>query len=220
MKKIRLGVVLIVAFVSLGVYLVVYRKASILVVIPKPVSEVITVATNTPVSTATSTVSNKPAPQRERPGQVTTQEITEQNVFNGINQVRYNLGLKILKRNSVLDAVAQERLNDMFDKHYYNHTSPTGEDFIDALNHQGYAYSYGGENLAIGTTIIQDVVNNWISSPDHFNNIRGNVQGAIDAFTETGIAIRKGSPLPCLEAVTYKPVVECVLVVQIFGTPK
>ncbi|HVN26741.1 MAG TPA: CAP domain-containing protein [Candidatus Paceibacterota bacterium] len=92
-----------------------------------------------------------------------------------------------LAENQILDDVALLRLDDMFAKQYFAHVSPTGESALTVASDVNYAYLALGENLALGNFAgDQDVVNAWMASEGHRENILSR------QYTEIGVAVRKG----------------------------
>lgn len=111
--------------------------------------------------------------------------------------------LSPLKPNALLELAAQEKANDMAANGYFAHTSPSGLTPWYWFQKVGYNFTYAGENLAVNFTDSEDVINAWMNSPSHRENIlNGN-------FTEIGIATAQG---------TYNGK-SAVFAVQLFGTP-
>lgn len=71
---------------------------------------------------------------------------------------------------------ARFKSNDMFDNNYYAHISPTYGDATDMLKNvfnyefSGY-YSGAGENIATGQITPFEVVEDWLNSNGHRENI-------------------------------------------------
>ncbi len=60
----------------------------------------------------------------------------------------------------------------MFEKRYFAHTSPSGEDVSDMAGPLRYDYSCIGENLARGNfKSTEDLVRFWMKSPQHRKNL-------------------------------------------------
>lgn len=109
-------------------------------------------------------------------------DITYENVFILVNQVRVDEGLKPLRHSATLDKVAQDHLEDMHKDGYFAHKGPSGRDEWYYFNKEDYLFYRGGENLARYFPTVQDLVAGWVASPTHYQNI-------IDpTFIETGIA--------------------------------
>ena len=119
------------------------------------------------------------------------------------NEERSDLSKAPLRRNATLDAAAQMKANHMAKNEYFSHYAPNGTSPWYWFDQAGYTYAYAGENLAIHFTDSTEVVDAWMDSPTHRENIvNGN-------FTEIGVGTAKG------EYEGY----ETVYVVQLFGTP-
>lgn len=119
------------------------------------------------------------------------------------NDERSDLSKAPLRRNATLDAAAQMKANHMARMEYFSHYAPDGTSPWYWFDQAGYTYAHAGENLAIHFTDSTEVVDAWMNSPTHRENI---VNGA---FTEIGVGTAKG------EYEGY----ETVYVVQLFGTP-
>jgi uncharacterized protein YkwD len=79
-----------------------------------------------------------------------------------------------LRINSELDQAAQTKAQDMVNKNYWSHTSPSGQTPWNFIVNSGYEYQKAGENLAYGFSSAQDVVKAWMNSPDHRANVLNN----------------------------------------------
>ncbi len=120
------------------------------------------------------------------------------------NTERATLGLSQLKVNSVLNKVAELKVQDMVKNGYFAHVSPTGISPWSWFSLAGYDYRYAGENLAVNFKDYKNIVPSWMKSPSHKANI-------VDAhYTEIGIAIMEG---------IYKGKT-VVFVTQEFGKPQ
>ncbi|MCK4592656.1 hypothetical protein KAT63_04435 [Candidatus Parcubacteria bacterium] len=94
--------------------------------------------------------------------------------------------LPALFQNDDLDAIAMERLEDMFEKQYFDHISPEGLGASDIAEDIGYEFISIGENIALGNFKDDKVlVQAWMDSPGHRANILN------DGYTEIGIAVKK-----------------------------
>jgi hypothetical protein len=103
----------------------------------------------------------------------------------------------------VLDESAKRKAEDMRDNQYFAHDSPDGVEPWYWFEKVGYDYVHAGENLAIYFDDSEEVVNAWMHSPLHKDNILKK------EYTEIGVATVKGK---------YKGY-DTVFVVQHFGTP-
>lgn len=131
-----------------------------------------------------------PAPQEgntTEPKQDTTQQTPsslhefEQEVIRLVNVERQKAGLNALKTNLELSNVARIKSNDMKDKGYFSHTSPTYGSPFDMMKSFGIRYSYAGENIAMGQRTPEEVMKGWMNSEGHRNNILN------PNFTEIGV---------------------------------
>ena len=95
----------------------------------------------------------------------------EQSVIQLTNQQRANNGLKPLEYNWELCRIARYKSQDMIDKKYFNHTSPTYGSPFDMIKAFGLSYRSAGENIAKGQKDAQAVVTAWMNSSGHRANI-------------------------------------------------
>lgn len=105
-----------------------------------------------------------------------------------MNRERAAAGLAPLRLNEALCEAADDRMRDMFTKHYFEHVSPDGIDPFTWVDKRGYNYRQIGENLAVGYRTAGDVVDGWMHSEHH----RENVLGA--GYEEIGICVAEGAP--------------------------
>jgi len=105
-----------------------------------------------------------------------------------MNRERLSRGLRPLRVNRSLSLAAGDRVRDMLAQHYFNHVSPAGVDPFTWVDRRGYDYSEIGENLAVGYATADDVVDGWMHSQGHRDNILRS------AFAEVGIAFIDVSP--------------------------
>ena len=103
-----------------------------------------------------------------------------------MNRERAAAGLGPLRLNAALSAAAEDRMHDMFAKHYFEHVSPDGIDPFTWAEKRGYDYRQIGENLAVGYPRASDVVDGWMHSDGHRANILN------PSFKLMGIGARKG----------------------------
>lgn len=113
-----------------------------------------------------------PAPVTPVPQQPTTGiSAFNQQVLDLTNAERTKAGLAPLKYNAELSNVAKIKSEDMRDKKYFNHTSPTYGSPFTMMSNFGIKYTAAGENIAAGYTTPQAVVTGWMNSPGHRQNI-------------------------------------------------
>jgi uncharacterized protein YkwD len=109
-------------------------------------------------------------------------------LVEAMNRERAAAGLAPLRLNETLSAAADDRMRDMFAKHYFEHVSPDGIDPFTWAEKRGYDYRAIGENLAVGYRRASDVVDGWMHSAGHRENVMGR------DFEEIGIAISDAAP--------------------------
>ena len=113
--------------------------------------------------------------------------LTRAGVIKWTNEQRQKNGLPPLKENTRLDASAKLKVDDMFLRQYFEHTSPLGITVGDLAQKVGYEYIMIGENLALGNfKDSEELVNAWMNSPGHRENILNN------RYTEIGVAVFEG----------------------------
>ena len=95
----------------------------------------------------------------------------EQQVVDLTNQERAKQGLPALKVDLELSKVAREKSLDMQKNNYFSHTSPTYGSPFDMMKKFGISYKAAGENIAKGQRTPQEVVNAWMNSSGHRQNI-------------------------------------------------
>ncbi|MFP7284137.1 CAP domain-containing protein [Bacillus altitudinis] len=95
----------------------------------------------------------------------------EQEVVELTNKERAKQGLKALSVDSKLSKSARAKSQDMKDKNYFSHTSPTYGSPFDQMKQFGITYKTAGENIAQGQRSPQEVVTAWMNSEGHRANI-------------------------------------------------
>lgn len=88
-----------------------------------------------------------------------------------VNQERAKEGLQPLVVKMDLTNVAQVKAEDMAKNKYFSHTSPTYGSPFEMMKKFGINYSYAGENIAMGYTTPESVMEGWMNSPGHKKNI-------------------------------------------------
>lgn len=111
----------------------------------------------------------------------------QKEVLNLVNKERSNRGLAPLKLNDSLSNVATIKSQDMIDKNYFDHTSPTYGSPSNMINKFGISYNSMGENIAMGQSSPEEVMNSWMNSPGHRKNILN------PNFTELGVGVAKNN---------------------------
>jgi uncharacterized protein YkwD len=104
-----------------------------------------------------------------------------------VNKRRIENGLPQLIVNQKLILAAQSKADHMQENEYFSHIdSRTGKKWSDFIKDQKYSYVVAGENLANGFYEVETMVQAWIDSPTHRENI---MNTSVD---ETGIGISYG----------------------------
>lgn len=118
-----------------------------------------------------------------------TTDISAQELLLLTNQDRKIAGTGQLTINDQLSQAAYLKAQDMYAKNYWAHNSPDGITPWVFIRKAGYQYVYAGENLARGFTTSHDVVDAWMASPSHKENmLSGNYQ-------DVGFAVMDGKLL-------------------------
>lgn len=120
------------------------------------------------------------------PFQAWMSEAIQNQVLALVNQERAAQEMSVLKINSVLNASALEKAEDMIEQGYFAHFSPDGKKPWDFINRNDYAYLFVGENLAMNFTSANSVHKALMDSPSHRKNILN------DQYTEVGMAVISG----------------------------
>lgn len=129
--------------------------------------------------------------------------ITADGLLVGTNEERQKLNLEKLVLNEELNQAALAKAQDMFNDQYWAHVAPDGKQAWDFIKEAKYVYKYAGENLARDFNNNDEVVEAWMASPSHRENIVNR------DFTQMGLAVVNGN----LKGFNT------TLVVQIFAVP-
>ena len=95
----------------------------------------------------------------------------EQEVIRLTNLERAKYGLKPLTEDWELSRVARYKSQDMHDRRYFDHNSPTYGTPFQMMKAFGLSYRSAGENIAMGYRTPQAVVTGWMNSSGHRANI-------------------------------------------------
>ncbi len=119
------------------------------------------------------------------------------------NQMRQENGLKALSINSLLINSAKAKAEAMLSANCWSHYCPDGKSPWDFFDDSGYIYLYAGENLAEGFENNEGVMNAWMNSLTHKENILN------EQFNEIGIGFAYGN---------YQGISNNTVIVVHFGT--
>lgn len=103
-----------------------------------------------------------------------------------VNQERTKQGLKELFLSDDITDIATLKSQDMANKGYFSHTSPTYGTPFQMLQSYGISYKSAGENIAAGQKTAQEVMQSWMNSSGHRANILNS------GYTEIGIGYYVG----------------------------
>ncbi|PET46556.1 hypothetical protein CN514_20475 [Bacillus sp. AFS001701] len=110
-------------------------------------------------------------PSTETPSNSASLSAYESKVVELTNAERTKAGLKPFTVNATLSKTARLKSQDMTDKNYFDHTSPTYGSPFDMMKQFGITYSYAAENIAKGQKTPEEVVTAWMNSAGHRANI-------------------------------------------------
>jgi len=127
--------------------------------------------------------------------------ISDTEIVNFTNDQRLKHGVLPVKQDAQLNQAAFMKGQDMFKNQYWAHVSPTGVQPWSFITSSGYVYAYAGENLARDFGDSRSVVEAWMDSPTHKENILNS------HYKDIGVAVVNG----VLDGV------ETTLVIQEFG---
>ncbi|GAA0178799.1 CAP domain-containing protein [Clostridium sediminicola] len=111
----------------------------------------------------------------------------ENKVIQLVNRERAKAGLGELGTSKKLCEVARLKSQDMIDKNYFSHTSPTYGAPFDMISKFGITYMAAGENIAYGQTTPEQVMDGWMNSDGHRSNILKS------SFSEIGVGVATDS---------------------------
>ncbi len=103
-----------------------------------------------------------------------------------INAVRIEYGLSALSADENLCAISTEHCIDMAEYDYIDHTSPTGIGPFDRLDMEGIYYMSAAENIASGFLTAEKVIESWMNSAMHRQNLLNG------DFTHIGVGYHAG----------------------------
>lgn len=101
------------------------------------------------------------------------------------NEQRESNGLPALATNELLRQSACHKAADMVKHGYFAHVAPDGTEPWHYFREAGYEYQHAGENLARNFTDDAALVQAWMDSPTHRDNVLGD-------FEEQGICSVEG----------------------------
>ncbi len=118
--------------------------------------------------------------------EVASESEFEQEVIRLTNEEREKQGLQPLEPYSELSDVARDKSEDMRDAGYFSHNSPNYGSPFDMMDTYGIEYQGAGENIAAGQQSPEQVVEGWMNSEGHRENILNG------SFTHIGVGHAEG----------------------------
>lgn len=115
----------------------------------------------------------------------------EAEVIRLVNIERSKKGLQALKADWEISRVARYKSQDMINKKYFSHTSPTYGSPFNMLENFGIRFSSAGENIAYGQQTPEAVMKSWMNSAGHKANILS------PSYTHIGVGLAKNSSGVC-----------------------
>ena len=91
-----------------------------------------------------------------------------------------------MRLSETLAGVALGHANDMAEHNYFEHVDAAGRSPADRVRAVGYREKLVGENIAYGPQSVEEVVQGWLDSPGHCENIMD------PRFAEMGLAYAPG----------------------------
>jgi len=130
-------------------------------------------------------------------------DIDVNEIIQLVNVQRVRRGLNPLNVDSRLVNAAYSKGLHMLEFDYWAHYAPDGTSPWYFINNENYAYTIAGENLAKDFSNADPIVNAWMDSPSHRDNILNS------SFDDIGVAVVTGE---------FQGK-ETSIVVQMFGSP-
>lgn len=117
----------------------------------------------------------------------TPEEQAEVTTVVWVNAIRTAQGLRPLRVDPELTALARSRSLDMLVQDYFSHVAPDGCDLECQFNRAGIPHAWAGEALGVGNgdprDVIQRIVPDWQRSLEHYEILVG------CHFTRVGVGI-------------------------------
>lgn len=140
---------------------------------PAP-SEPVTPEPDSPAPDSPETETSSTTPAEETSTRKTTSEqapdAPENALLDMVNEARETAGCDPVTLDSKLTEAATEHSEDMAERDYFSHISPEGASFVERTLETGYL-SPGAENLAQGQRSAEQVMDEWMDSEGHRQNI-------------------------------------------------
>jgi hypothetical protein len=129
--------------------------------------------------------------------------ISTDEVIRLTNEKRTQAGVSVLSYNALLTQAAFAKGNHMLANQYWAHIAPDGTEPWKFFTDAGYRYRYAGENLARDFSNPAAIVDAWMASPTHRENLLST------KYVDIGVAVVEGG----LNGI------DTTIIVQFFGSP-
>ncbi|MFQ4137054.1 CAP domain-containing protein [Nodosilinea sp. PGN35] len=137
--------------------------------------------------------------QRPAPAVAQTNGAIAQELLRLVNVERQRVNAPPLVLNEQLTAAAQRHAQDMATSRRMSHTGSDGSTMRSRIDATQYSWSTIGENVAMGQPTAAAVMNAWMNSPGHRQNILN------PAFRELGVGHATGGNRPYWVQVFARP---------------
>jgi len=115
----------------------------------------------------------------------------ETQVLRLVNAERAKAGVGPLTMNWQLERVARYKSQDMINKNYFSHISPTYGSPFTMMQNFGVNFSAAGENIAKGQRTPAEAMNSWMNSSGHRANILSS------SYNQIGVGLAKDPSGTC-----------------------
>ncbi len=95
----------------------------------------------------------------------------QEEVVRLVNEERNKAGILPLEMDTKLNELAVIKTDDMLNNDYFSHYSPIYGSPFDMMDMYEVTYSSAAENIAYGQTTPEEVMNSWMNSEGHRENI-------------------------------------------------
>ena len=106
-----------------------------------------------------------------------------------LNVERQRHGLPVLDVDERIVAASRAHSLDMADGGFFDHSGSDGSQAGERLSDQGYRWRFYAENIACGQRSADELIADWISSPEH----RANILSADAEQVGVGVVFREGT---------------------------
>lgn len=102
----------------------------------------------------------------------TPDSVTQQEMYQVLNQYRVANGREQLLYSDTLEEAAAFQARDLYQRHFFDHTNPDGDGPWERAVAAGFCQpAWIGENIAYGQRSVEEVQLGWQHSPGHNENM-------------------------------------------------